>query len=130
MEAVFRESAQRVIAEAQRPKGEGGRMPVDTGFLRASGQVSLSGPPLIRQGFVPPNDAKPGSYAYNASPIALQIAGAKLGGTIWFGYTAAYAAAREYGARGQAPDAFVRGAAQQWQQIVKDVIREAKARFP
>lgn len=130
MDAVFKESAQRVIAEAQKVRGEGGRMRVDTGFLRASGQVSLSGPPLIRQGFVPPADAGPGSFAYSASPIALEIAGARLGGTIWFGYTAAYAAAREYGARGQAPDAFVRGAAQQWQDIVKQTTARIKARFP
>lgn len=130
MSAVFKEGAQRVIAEAQRSVGEGGRMRVDTGFLRASGQVSLDGMPQIRGDARPASDAAPGSYGDGSSEIALSIAGASIGDTIYFGYTASYAAAREYGARGQPPDAFVRTAASKWQGIVRDVIQEAKRRYP
>lgn len=101
-------------------------MRVDTGFLRASGQASLSGMPKIRA------DAKPsagGNYNWSEGEVSLVILGASLGDTIYFGYTAAYAAAREYGARGQTPDAFVRGAAQKWQSIVDEVSQEARRRF-
>ncbi len=124
-DAVFKESAQRVIAEAQTPVGAGGRMRVDTGFLRASGQASTSSMPAITA------NAMPGAgrgYQYSDGAVALVIAGASLGQTIYFGYTANYAAAREYGARGQEPDAFVRTAAQNWKQIVKRVSTEALAR--
>lgn len=123
--AVFRESAQRVIAEGQRVRGEGGRMRIDTGFLRASLMASTSAMPSISR------DAKPaagGSYAYNSGAVSLVIAGAQLGQTIYAGYSASYAAAREYGARGQPPDGFVRGAAEKWQAIVAAVAREAQGR--
>ncbi len=76
-------------------------------------------------------NAEPGkgqSYVYSESAIALVIAGASLGQTIYFGYTANYAAAREYGARGQELDAFVRSAAQKWPQIVNQVSKEAFSR--
>jgi len=46
------------------------------------------------------------------------IAGADVGDTIYAGFTASYAGYREHGANGQAPDMFVRAAAQQWQDIV------------
>jgi len=125
VEAVVKESAQRVVAEAQKPVGSGGRMRVDTGFLRASGQASTSSMPAINANAVP-GDGQ--GYQYSDGAIALVIAGASLGQTIYFGYTASYAAAREYGARGQEPDAFVRTAAQKWPQIVKQVSKEAFAR--
>ena len=125
VEAVVKESAQRVVAEAQKPVGSGGRMRVRFGFLRASGQASTSSMPSINANAEP---SKGQSYVYSESAIALVIAGASLGQTIYFGYTANYAAAREYGARGQEPDAFVRTAAQKWPQIVKQVSKEAFAR--
>lgn len=125
LEAVVKESVQRVISEAQKPVGRGGRMRIDTGFLRASGQASTSAMPTIDGANVP----GPGvTYNYNEGAIALVILGAQMGQTIYFGYTAGYAAAREYGARGQSPDAFVRMAAKQWPLIVKQVSREALAR--
>jgi len=107
--AIMRESAQRVIEQAQTARGNGGNMPVDTGFLRASGQASLtglpSGPSHQGEGF--------GNFDYT-----FVIAQAKLGGTIWFGWTANYAIYMEfrYG--------FMRLAAQNWQAIVNQVARE------
>jgi hypothetical protein len=115
LNAVFRESAQRLISQAQTVRGEGGKMRIDTGFLRASGQASLigwpSGPSMQSEGL--------GSFDY-----AVTIAGARLGQTIYFGWTAEYAGFREY------EDGFMRSAAQNWQNIVSTVVREAMARFP
>lgn len=102
LEAVFRQSAQEVIADAQVPVAKGGRMPVDTGFLRNSlvsglnGAVTSSGP----DGYV------------------LTIAGAGLEDTVFAGWTANYARHVEYGARGRPGRFFMRGAAQKWPQIV------------
>ena len=69
------------------------------------------------------------AYPYDAGVIEAIIAGSELGDTIYLGYTAAYSAHREYGARGQAPDAFVRTAAQQWPQIVDEKAVELKSRL-
>jgi hypothetical protein len=91
-------------------------MRVDTGFLRASGKASTTAMPRLDQ-----SRGGQASFNYSESEIALVIAGAELGQTIYFGYTAEYAAAREYGSRGQAPDAFVRSAAQKWPAIVEQV---------
>lgn len=120
MTRVFRGSAQEVIGEMQKPVGAGGNMPVDTGFLRASLQVTLDGP-------VPASRENPGgSFNYNPSPASLVIAGAEIGATITASYGAAYAGHVEYGANGRAPRGFVRSAAAQWQAIVNRVVAQAK----
>ena len=43
MTMVFRESAQQLFSEAQRPAASGGSMPIDTGFLRNSFVAGLNG---------------------------------------------------------------------------------------
>lgn len=135
MRAVFQSSVQDVIRVMQTPgasmastsaaigeggmgptgaTGHGGLMPVDTGFLRSSLSVTLNAPDTA---FKPrPN----GDWAYNFDEMAytLTINRANLGDTIYAVYTANYAAAVEYGARGRPGYFFVRTAAQQWQQIV------------
>lgn len=60
------------------------------------------------------------NVAYDPSPVALVIAGAKLGQTIYATYGAAYAPAMEarYG--------FVRMAAQRWASIVAENARKAQ----
>lgn len=115
LEAIFKESAQRLIEQAQTPRGAGGKMPVDTGFLRASGQASLTGWPSgpSRQ------DEGMGAFDYTVT-----IAGARLGTTIYWGWTAEYAPYMEE------RYAFARSAAQNWNGIVSAVVREAMARFP
>jgi HK97 gp10 family phage protein len=124
MVAIMRESAQRVIEEANRPRAKGGRMPVDTGFLRSSGVASLSSMPPIRA------DAVPGSAArYDAGDAySLTISGWDGEQPLYYGWTAAYAAYVEYGTERMRPAAFMRSAAAQWQRIVREVEREAKAR--
>lgn len=124
-EAVFKQSAQEVVAEMQKTRAEGGRMRVDTGFLRASLMASTSAMPAINAAAQP----QPGAAYSPDGQIEAVIAGADIGQTLYFGYTAAYAAAREYGARGQAPDAFVRTAAQRWPEVVDRNAKELKARL-
>lgn len=119
MTAVFRESTQRVVEQAQ------ARIPIDTGFARASVQVSLEAMPPI----MPSNKGVKGAaYPYEGAVIALTLADAEIGDTIYVGWTAAYALALEYGHSKQAPAGFVRLAAQNWQQIVAQVAEEAKGR--
>lgn len=119
MEAVFKESAQRVIAEAQKPVGGGGNMPVDTGFLRASIQISVSEMPRIKTKSRP--DPKAGAGTYPA-PQTFALATVQLGQTLYVGYTASYAGFQE-NRRG-----FVRLAAMQWPKIVSRVTQEARQR--
>lgn len=127
MTAVLRESAQRVIDQAQTvgpsvaspTGGSGGRMPVDTGFLRASMAVSFTGMPTG-----PSRNEGGTSVTYDGHDVTLVLARATPGQTIYAGWTAEYAPMMEerYG--------FMRGAAQNWQPIVRQVVNEAKARFP
>jgi hypothetical protein len=124
MKVVRDESAQRLIEVMQTPVGAGGRMRVDTGFLRASLMAVIGEPNFA----VRANPGGDGVYSYSEGAISLVIAGASIEDTISVVYTANYARPREYGARGQAPDAFVRTAAQQWQRIVSEVAVEAQRR--
>lgn len=127
MTAIFQESAQRVIEQAQTPgpsvanpgTAAGGRMPIDTGFLRASMAVSFDGMP----GGPSRGDPK-SAYSYDNSEVTLVLARFKAGMTIYGGWTAEYApfAEERY--------AFMRGAAQNWQSIVTTVTQEAQERFP
>lgn len=130
MIAVFKESAQQVGLEVK------GKTPVDTGFLRASLLASTSSMPLIDRETRPEKNAV---IADNNAEIALVIAGASLGDTIYFGFTAAYARRIEYGFSGedslgrkynQTGVGMVRLTAQRWPDIVREVAAKAKARYP
>lgn len=101
-EAVAKQSIQEVFFDAQLPTAQGGRMRVDTGFLRNSLICGLNGSTSM---------TGPDSYV-------LTVANMKLGDIVFGGWTADYAGHREFGARGQAPDFYMRGAAQKWQSIV------------
>jgi len=117
--AIFRESAQRLVEEVQTPQAQGGRLPVDTGFLRASFRISLDGMPFGQ-------NRNPGKqpFGYNPGEVSVRIAGAEVGDTIWGGWTAEYAPHMEN------RYAFLRMGAQNWGGIVRQVVAEAKARYP
>lgn len=115
VEAVRNQSAADVVKDMQTLRSEGGRMRYDTGFLWASLMASTSAMPRINPSARP---TEGGSYAFDFGQIEAVIAGASLDVTLYFGYTASYAAFREYGANGQPADGFVRLAAMNWQQIV------------
>lgn len=116
MTAVFRTALDSVVDDMQAPVGAGGRMHVDTGFLRASlsaniGESMPSGP--SEKDIDPPG-----------SPEAakLVIGDAQAGDMVSLGYTAHYAQFRE------PLDGFVEGAAQKWPQFVDAAVNEAKRR--
>ena len=119
MTAVFREATQRTISKAQ------SRIPIDTGFARASVRASTASMPPIESGSRP----EPGrSYAYDGGEVALTIANAQLGQTIYAGWTASYVQFLEYGHSKQAPAGFVGISAAEWPATVNQVTEELKAR--
>lgn len=129
VEAVFKEATQEVVEEMQKPTEQGGRMRVDTGFLRASLLASTAAMPSIVPGKNPAPGSGSNSYTTSFGQVEAVIAGADIGDTLYFGYTAAYAGHREYGSNGQAADGFVRLAAQNWPIIVDRKAAELKARL-
>lgn len=113
--ATFQTALQMVIDDAQLSDDKGGRMRVDTGFLRASGQVSLTGIPAG-----PSERPETGSFTWNDGPVMVSIQGMALGDSLWFGWTANYAKYRE------AHDAFLDLALQRWQEFVDRAVAEGK----
>ncbi|KKX25296.1 hypothetical protein [Rhizobium sp. LC145] len=126
VEAVFKESVQEVSEEMLKPTREGGRLRVVTGFLRASALASTTAMPRIIAGSGPVEGQ---TYPFDFAQIEAVIAGADITDTIYVGFTAGYAAHREYGANGQPADAFVRMAAQNWPIIVDRKAAEIRARL-
>ncbi len=123
--AVFHEATQRTVSLAQLPVAKGGRMPVDTGFLRYGIRASLSAMPPV----IPTSHGVHGAhYEYAPGEISLVINQAKLGQTIYIGYTASYAAYVEYGTSKRPARGFVGNAALQWQATVNQVVENLKAR--
>ncbi len=123
--AVFRASVQEFVSQAQVTVPAGGNMPISTGFLRASILISREGPPISRA------DGQPEAgkaYPENGQ-VALVIAGAEIGETIYGAWSAAYAKRMEYGFVGtdslgrqynQVGFGFVAKAAQKWPEIVAE----------
>lgn len=126
VEAVRNQSAADVVKDMQTLRSEGGRMRYDTGFLWASLMASTSAMPRINPSARP---TEGGSYSFDFGQVEAVIAGASLDDTLYFGYTASYAAHREYGANGQPADGFVRLAAMNWQQIVNRNAEKVRKAF-
>ncbi len=127
MIALMRQSLQDVINEAQLATAKGGRMRVDTGFLRASGQASLTGLPTGPS--MKPDEATRHSFDDGNAPLHPSVVlllgkgddGLKMGATFYYGWTANYARYREL------YDGFLEGALQNWSRIVAfntDTIRQ------
>lgn len=117
--AVLRESAQRVVSAAQ------SRIPVDTGFARASVRASLSEMPPIVKSF---RGEAGKSYSYDGGAIAAVLASAQLGDTVYVGWTASYVGLLEYGHSKQAPTGFVAISAMEWPRHVAEATAELRAR--
>jgi len=116
LKRVFGASVQELAEEANEPVGKGGRMRVDTGFLRSSlkGQrntmPSGAGEPTKGQTYSK-TDSLDGA---EESSLLAELLRWKAGDKFYLGWSANYARVREY------KDGFVRYAAQRWEQIVKD----------
>ena len=126
LEGIFHESAQRTFDIMTTPRGQGGNLPVDTGYLWHSAQASTSAPPPIDPGSKGNAGEK---YALDSGPINLVINGAELGQTVYACFTASYAAHVNYGTSKQPAALFVEQAAQQWPQIVNQVQAELKGKM-
>lgn len=131
LRAVFRMSAQDVIEVMQEvgpsktnPASAGtGRMPVATGYLRASLKVQLNADPP------PANVANPnpdGRFSFNSAAATLVINQAEIGDRVTCGFVASYARAANYGTSKMSGYHFVEYASGQWQQIVRRNVERAK----
>lgn len=118
--AVFHGATQELVSKAQ------ARIPVDTGFARASIRGSLEAMPPIDPAAKKPSTGK-NSVPYDSSEIVLTIANAQLGQTVFIGWTANYVQYLEWGHSQQAPSGFVGITAMEWPQIVTNEIVKAKA---
>lgn len=114
--AVLRQSVADVIENAQTTRERGGRMRVRFGFLRASGQASLTGLP---SGPVRNDNAE--EFTYDEVNTVATIGNFDVGETFFFGWTANYAAAREV------HDGFLEGAIQNWQDIVRTNVAKVQS---
>lgn len=98
IETVFHMATKEVAATMQKigpstgyPGGQGGAMPVMTGHLRSSVEVSLTSLPMVNPESYPPQGTPLRSIPYDRDALNALIESAKLGDTIYIGYTAAYA---------------------------------------
>jgi hypothetical protein len=95
MTAARNAAVDRTIEQMQTPVAKGGNMPVDSGYLRSSLQVTTGAPIPAAQ----PNPG--GSYTYEGQQVVTVLVGAPLDAVIYATYGAAYAPYVEYGARGR-----------------------------
>ena len=128
LKAIAREAAQETASIAQRTRGEGGRLPVVTGFLHASIQASMDTMP---SGPTTNEGTHGGKKKY---PIGSQAAGEPVsvallrwnpndGRKIFIGWTAIYARHME------AKYGFMRGAVEKWDQTVRKAVRKVESGF-
>jgi hypothetical protein len=126
MLVLMQQSIQAVVQDAQTPVAKGGRMRVDTGFLRASGQGAIGGPPSgpVR-GEKPEGDYAKGSVypSDEGAAVVLLLGTMTLGQTFYFGWSAGYAKYRE------AYDGFLEGALANWPKYVAANTAKIKKRF-
>lgn len=116
---VARQAISDVIEESQTPVAKGGRMRVDTGFLRSSGVAALeeipSGP---TEGRKRAKDEIGELYKIDGTSVNIALAKMKIGQTFFFGWTAKYAKVRE------TYDGFLEAALQKWQNTVDIAIKK------
>jgi len=122
LRAVARTSIQDVIEIAQTPKGDGGRMPIDTGFLRASVQAGLHTMPAG-----PTQGKKKEKYTKQAAGEPVAVALLRYDPTtsdrFFVGWTAAYARHMD------AQNSYLSSAVELWDQIVKRAAKGAAVGF-
>lgn len=117
MRAVFRQSVQETVNRAQRTEAEGGRMRVDTGFLRASGGAGINRMP---SGPGDAGDAAETRVSQTGISIVSALARWKPGDEVFWGWSANYARPREH------IDGFMRGAAEKWDDTVQKNANRAR----
>lgn len=121
IEVIFLEAAQALWYDVTLSDDEGGRMPIDTGFLRASGKASLNQPiNRIENNPLPPEQREKGKiyFKVDAEELQLVLLDFALGDTIYFTFSAAYARHQEYGTKFQKGKHFVSANVANWQNYV------------
>jgi len=116
---VAKDATQRLVNDAQRTVAKGGRLRVDTGFLRASIAAKIGGMP---SGESSNPDGRRYSESETASgvPIAASLIRWKPATeVIYIGWVANYARFREY------QDGFMRGAVERWPEFVRRAVNAA-----
>lgn len=119
--AVAREAIDGIVEQAQTPVAKGGKMRVDTGFLRASGVGALNQMPVgptNRRKRAQDETGVLAEYRVNGESLNLVLAKMKIGDSVYFGWTAKYAKVRE------TYDGFLETALQNWQNIVDVSIKK------
>jgi hypothetical protein len=122
MLAVVKNSIQEVVQDAQTPIAKGGKMPVDTGFLRSSGTANLNNTPsgeILGRKRLPGEEGVLADYAVDdkASYLTDTLIKMKIGDTFFFGWTAIYAKRQEV------YNGFMESAIMNWQNIVNNQVR-------
>jgi hypothetical protein len=120
--ALTRQAINETVDVAQTHTGKGGRMHVDTGFLRNSGVAALNSTPSgpergeikAKKHYDNGND----KHSQTNQSLITALANMKMGDTLVFGWTAEYAMARE------ATDMFVENAAAGWQARVERIAKK------
>lgn len=126
MLAVMRTSIDAVVKETQLPRKQGGRMRVDTGFLRWSGVSALNQIPRgpirgRKRGKLDPKEGMLAEYAGDGGKaVVTNLSRMKIGDVFYFGWTAHYARYRE------AYDGFLAAALQNWQTHVNNAVKRLK----
>jgi len=122
MDLTAKHAVQETVRLAQRIEKEGGRMLVDTGFLRASIQGSTGAMPTGVS--INPDPTGEETIEYNGEGVAASIIKWQPGLEIlYIGWTANYARPRE------AKDGFLRGAVEQWDGTVNMIAARVKQRI-
>ena len=116
-------ATQSVFNDAQTPVSKGGRMRVDTNFLRASAVAKVGGIPSGQS--VNPDKSDYNSAANSAGDnVYAQILRWVPGrDAIFIGWTANYARYREY------QDGYMRGAILKWGEYVRKAAKEAQEKI-
>ena len=110
MLAVMRGSLRDMIEDMQVPTAKGGKMRVDTGFLRTSGRGAVDGWPTGNG--TRPKDAVKGQYEWDGAALNTVLLNMKLGDTFYWGWVAKYAPVRN------TYDGFMDAPIQNWQSYV------------
>lgn len=116
--AVMRDALNETVQNMQTPIYKGGKMRVDTGFLRASGAAKLDSLPVgatENLGKVQQN--------WDGGNLELTLAQMQVGDSFYWGWTAKYAKYREV------YDGFMESALQNWQNTVNSSVEKIKKMF-
>lgn len=124
---VMKESIKELVIATQTPVSKGGKMRVDTGFLRWSGVAALNALP---RGLSKGKERPKGSvgvlpeykYDENDTNLNMVLLKMKIGDVFYFGWTARYAKYRE------AYDGFLETNLQNWQTFVDASVKKMRER--